>query len=131
MKGLMKVSKSDFSVQLNEVLDSFDKDFQEIVDNAAKTVSKESATKLKETSPRNKRTGGSEYADGWKARKNKNGDYVVYNSSQPQLTHLLEFGHVLVSFGKTRGRVAAIPHIAPVERWANKEFELKIRKNTK
>ena len=125
----MKVSKNDFSVQLNEVLDSYNKEFKEIVDESTKSTSKESAKKLKETSPRNKRTGGSDYAEGWKSRKIKSGDYVVYNNSKPQLTHLLEDGHVLVSFGKTRGRVEAIPHIAPVERWANKEFELKIRKN--
>ena len=50
--------------------------------------------------------------------------YVVYNKDKYRLTHLLEKGHVIKnkSGGMSYGKVAAIPHIAPLEERWNNEF---------
>ena len=60
------------------------------------------------------------YAEGWTAyfsdnfKRGNAAQVVVATKIKPSLTHLLEFGHVLVYFGhKTGRRVRAIPHIAP------------------
>lgn len=119
------MSKS-FEVELNEVLDTYNEEFQQIVDSVVDNVSKETAKKLKETSP--KKSG--EYASGWTVKKNKEGDAIVYNSKKPQLTHLLEYGHVLIAFGENRGRVPAYPHIKDAADWGIEEFEREVRKKS-
>ena len=63
------------------------------------------------------------YSKGWRV-KNDKGTQIIYNKTNYQLTHLLEFGHAKVN----GGRVDAIPHIRPVEEQAIKEFEKEVRK---
>ena len=48
---------------------------------------------------------------------------IVYNASQPSLTHLLENGHDVISHGVKVGRARAIPHIKPVEEETKQYFE--------
>lgn len=74
---------------------------------AISKVGKQTAETLRNTAP--KRTG--KYAKGWKS-KNENDGYdgfsnIVYNTTKPSLTHLLEFGH-----GGT-SPAPAHPHIDP------------------
>ena len=108
-----------FSVQMKEVLDGFSIELKSRVESAADKVSKNTAKRLKQTSP--KKTG--DYARGW-SRKKIEGGYVVYNRTKPRLTHLLEYGHALANqFGSLGRRVAAHPHIKPAEQEGIKEFE--------
>lgn len=69
--------------------------------------------KLKNTSP--KRKGSGSYAKGWTSKlnyeNNLSASYTVYNKTDYQLTHLLEFGHANRDGSRTEG----IPHIAPAE----------------
>lgn len=112
--------------QMKELLDTFDRHVQEVVEDAAKESAKECVQKLKATSP--KRHG--KYARSW-TQKKLAGGYVVYNKEY-QLTHLLENGHVVAnqygSYGNPGGRVAGQKHIAPVEQEGIEGFELRINR---
>lgn len=105
-------------------------DMQEVFDE----VGKEAARKLRETSPVNpKGSQSGRYAKGWtyesgKRAKNYKGSGVVRNKTDPQLTHLLEYGHPLVRNGKVVGNVDAIEHIRPVADWCAEEIEKKLSK---
>lgn len=53
---------------------------------------------------------------------------LVYNRSEPTLTHLLENGHVIKNgTGRVYGRVQAQPHIAQAEQAAAQRLEKKAR----
>ena len=112
------------SAQMKELLDEYDKDLAELVDDSAKEVAKDCARELKNTSP--KRPGGGEYAKSWTSKK-VDGAWVVYNKEHYRLTHLLENGHVSANqFGTGYKRVPAIKHIKPVEQTGVEEFQNKI-----
>lgn len=73
---------------------------------------KAGAEALRESSP--KLTG--EYASGWKSKTQDEGldsfSAIVYNSTKPSLSHLLEFGHYLKYFGHdTHKMVRPYPHM--------------------
>lgn len=91
---------------------------EEEVEQAKKDVAKDSAKKLKQTSP--VKTG--EYASGWSTKK-KGEAVVVYNKKKGQLTHLLEKGHAIAN---GTGRVAPKVHIKPVEEKAIEEFTKRV-----
>lgn len=99
-------------------------------------IGKEAANKLKQTSPKNpKGRHSGRYAKGWTYDKGKRTynfacSGVVRNKTDPQLTHLLEYGHPLVRDGRTVGNVAPISHIGPVADWVAEEIEKRISKST-
>ena len=109
------MSKTDsVSVQMKEVLDEVNKEVREAGIKGINKVSKESVSKLRNTSP--KKTGS--YAKGWAAKKEGEMDVVVHNRTDYQLTHLLENGHVVRNKKGTYGRTSGKKHIKPVEDWA-------------
>lgn len=101
-------SLNDINQFLNDYVSAVDKNF----DLAAQDTAKEAAKVLKQVSPAD--TGS--YAKGWTWKK-VNGRYIVYNKTDYQLTHLLEYGHDVVAYGKKIGRAPAKPHIKQVEEW--------------
>ena len=107
-----------------------DEDMQAVFDEVGKVAAK----KLKATSPVNPRGSHSgRYAKGWtyesgKKAKNHKGSGVVRNKTDPQLTHILEYGHPLVRNGKVVGNVDAIEHIRPVADWCAEAIEQKLSK---
>lgn len=106
-----------------------DDDMQQVFDE----VGKEAAKKLKETSPVNEKSKHKgRYAKGWTYEKGKRyrgkAVGVVRNKTDPQLTHLLEYGHPLVRNGKVVGNVDAIEHIRPVAEWCSDEIEKRLSK---
>lgn len=109
-------------IQMEKVLDQFSKEVQDVTDKAIQQVSKEAVNKLRNTSPKRK----GKYARGWKAGKRDKKTVVVYNATDSQLTHLLEFGHVIRNKYGTYGRAPAHPHIGPVEQWASEELPRQI-----
>lgn len=88
---------------------------------AQKAGAKAAIRELKQNAP--KKSG--EYAGGWKQKTTKTrtgGETVVYNGKKPGLTHLLEFGHPIVSGGRTVGQAKAFPHMAQAQETANRVY---------
>ena len=103
-------------------LQNFGSNVSGALSEALDEVGKEAVKKLKATSP--KKTGA--YAKGWRFKrqvKGKNGfQAIVYNARRGQLTHLLEYGHPLVSDGKVVGQAKSESHIGPVNEWVQSEL---------
>lgn len=110
-----------------DILNDYSQDIQEEMKNIAKQTAKDSANKLKSTSPKDKRNTArrGKYAKGWRIQTNENKysiECTIHNATDYQLTHLLEKGH-LTRNGK---RVPAQVHIKPVEEEAVKTYEKQI-----
>ena len=110
------------SIQMNMILDEYSDKVNEVLKESANQTADEAVEKLRNTSPR--KTG--DYAAGWTVKKEHNGNVIVHNSTNYQLTHLLENGHVIRNKKGTYGRAPAHKHIKPVESWANKEYQRRI-----
>ena len=114
-----------FVIQMQTVLGDYPEEVKAATYEAMDKVSEEAVQRLKATSPRGSKTRHpGRYAEGWTYEKRL--DYnVIYNSTDYQLTHLLEYGHAVepkpTHPGK-KSRVEGISHIKPVEEWANAEF---------
>ena len=110
------------AVQMEDLLDTVDKEVKESTKRIIDAVSREAVQKLKNTSPR--KTGS--YASGWGKKKEGEMDVIVYNRTDASLTHLLENGHIVRNKKGTYGRASGIKHIAPVEEWAADELPRRI-----
>ena len=125
------IKPENLTQTLKNYLENYVEDISEVVEETSTQIGKEARDELKQTSP--KRTG--KYAKGWtvkKDRKSKNYYTVkVWNKTDYQLTHLLEFGHATRNGSRTK----PIPHIRPVEEKYKQEFEkelkAKIRRESK
>jgi len=68
------------------------------------------------------------YKKGWSSKKMFENSqalrFYIYNKTDWQLTHLLEYGHIKWLWGidKTPERVEAIPHIRPTREWVQQEL---------
>lgn len=125
--------------ELNKVVMDYLKDYKEDIDEevveVVDEVTRKAKDELKQTSLRGEGSRTNPYYKGWavKLSKKRTGVYhkVIWNRTNYQLTHLLEFGHATRNGGRTR----AIPHIRPVEEKYNVEFvdklEKKIRRTSK
>ena len=112
-----------FGVQIDDSI-------QEIFDE----VGKEAVKMLKDSSPVNEKSPQKgRYAKGWKYERGKKVRGVtmsyVRNAKDPQLTHLLEFGHPIVRNGVTVGNADPKPHIADVAKWVADEANKRIQKS--
>ena len=109
-------------------LENYKEDIDEDVIETVDEITKKARDELKQTSPRGKGTRSNPYYKGWaiKLSKRRSGVYykVIWNKTNYQLTHLLEFGHVTRNGGRTK----AIPHIRPIEQKYNVEFVYKLEK---
>ena len=111
-----------------KILDDLPKEADEAVEEATKTVAKKAVDDLKATSPVGTGKKAGSYANGWGTKKQK-GKTVVYNKTDYQLTHLLEYGHQLVIHGKvTNKSTRAIPHIKQVEQMVQNEYPKEFEK---
>lgn len=110
--------------QMDAIFRDFPNEINNIVDEESERAAKETADRLKSTSPRNK----GKYARGWKVARDPDSlhGHVVYNTEY-QLTHLLEHGHLAKNQYGTYGRVPGIEHIKPAEEAGKMQYELKVR----
>ena len=96
-------------------------------------VGKEAVKKLQATSPVNEKSPQKgRYAKGWAYEKGKRyrgkAVGVVRNKKDPQLTHLLEYGHPIVRNGEVVGNAQPQEHIRPVAEWCADEIETRLTK---
>ena len=116
---------NDSILEIKDILNEYSEDIQELITSAAESVAKRGANKLKHTSP--KRTG--KYAKGWKVKTKKGKGFVsstIYNSTNWQLTHLLEKPHVIRNKSGSYGISKPKVHIFPVEQSCILEYEREV-----
>lgn len=106
--------------EITKALQEYTAEVEEGIRQAQEQVAKDTAQRLKETSP--KKTG--DYAKGWRARRLDDNTWIVHNATDYQLTHLLEYGHAK----RDGGRVAPRVHIRPAEEQAIRDFEQAVEK---
>lgn len=110
-------------LDINDILNDYTEEIQVAITEEAEKVAKEGADKLKISSP--KRTG--KYSKGWRVKTIKGFGFInctIYNSTNWQLTHLLEKSHLTRNGGKTTPKV----HIAPVDDFCVREFEKNVER---
>ena len=116
------VKVDDLSKEIMKALTDYEDDIEEDVVESVDSITKQARDELKQTSPRGKGKRKNPYHKGWSIKVQKKGKLkyhkVVWNRTNYQLTHLLEFGHATKNGGRTR----AIPHIKPVEEKYNTKF---------
>lgn len=106
---------------ISEALAEYSQEVAACSDECVDYLAEKCVEKLKSTSPRRKKNGGT-YAKSWfvdTAYSKLGNKRVLVRNKLYQLTHLLENGHATKG-GKDR--VKAIPHIKPVEEWAQEEL---------
>jgi hypothetical protein len=105
-----------------EALAEYDQEIADATKRITDEVAKEAVDALKKSSP--KLTGS--YCKGWRKKQSyadkRTKRNTVYNETDYQLTHLLEYGHA----SRNGGRVRAIQHIAPVEQAAIEALQERI-----
>lgn len=120
-------------------LENYVEDIQEDVEEATDIVTKEAKQELIRTSPKSGIARNTKYYKGWNVKigartRKKSYKYtkVIWNKTNYQLTHLLEFGH---HKRDGTGWVEAQPHIRDVEQKYGVKFadllDQKIRRSSK
>lgn len=113
------MANMDLAKELNAILESYGNEVAENVEEVATEVAKLGVKKLKEGGGYNERSG--KYTKDWTYKnQSKKGKAlkIIYNRKNYQLTHLLEFGHVVKGGAGRRMTISsskAFPHIEPVE----------------
>lgn len=113
--------KYDDFMDIATILDDYSKDIYEEMENASVEIAKKGASTLRKTSP--KKTG--KYKKGWRVKSTSNlhrFSSTIYNSTNWQLTHLLEKGHKINRNGQQVGVAGAKVHIRPVEQECIDEY---------
>ena len=99
--------------------------------NIVKEEAETMAKNLRLTSPRRRGSYPKQYYKGWTLKKtsqNSNSiSYLAYNKNKPQLTHLLEYGHIL----STGERSEEYPHINKAQDEAEKRVIERIERVVK
>lgn len=124
------MSKNDSILGVIDILNEYSNDIQEAMQVDAEETAKMGADKLKTTSPKN--TG--KYARGWKVKTIKRKGYVsstIHNTTNWQLTHLLEKPHTIRNKYGEWGTSKPQVHIKPVEEECIKEYQRKIENTIK
>lgn len=116
--------------QIQSILGGYTVDVKRATNNSFDKVAKEGAKRLKAV--RWKKDVGRGYNKGWAVKRLRGkleiNDVIIYNRTNPQLTHLLENGHMIVNGKGTFGRAPGYPHIKPVEEWAIGEIPAEIER---
>lgn len=135
---MSKITKpEDLQKVLSGYLENYVEDITEDVEDTVTEVAKEAKQELVQTSPRSGVARKTKYYKGWaiknggRTRKKHYFGKTVWNKTNYQLTHLLEFGHAT----RNGGRTQAQPHIRKVEEKYGIKFadliENKIRRRSK
>lgn len=127
----------DLGSQFKDIWDDYSTEIQEASAEALNKSTDYTIENLKKDSPRDKhrkkyRVGKPRYANGWKVMREdigvNNVRAIIWNDNDPTLTHLLEYGHVLVRNGRVIGRTRAFPHIEPNQEKGAEYYEKELKK---
>lgn len=131
------IKPEELEKALTEYLKNYVEDIEEDVEDTMNAVIKEAKQELVQTSPRSGIARDTKYYKGWaiknggRTRKKHYYGKTIWNRTNYQLTHLLEFGHAT----RNGGRTQAQPHIRKVEEKYGTKFadllENKIRRRSK
>lgn len=108
MSGYPKISIDDLSAEMTEILKSYGKQVDEIVEQKAKEVIKDLVKNTKQDAPVNTRSGGTHYRDQiasktLKSETHKHSQLWYVNGDKYRLAHLLNNGHALRNGGRVPG----------------------------
>lgn len=118
---------SNSILDLTDILNEYSEEIQEAITEEAERIAKNGSNRLKQTSPKNK----GKYAKGWKVKTKKGKGYVsstIHNSTNWQLTHLLEKPHVIRNKSGTYGISKPQVHIEPIEQECISEYERNVER---
>lgn len=122
----MKTTADNLDKAIRDELDAFAGMLPEEIAKAQKSAAKSAIKELKVKSP-----GKGKYGKGWKSKTTQTrtgAETVIYNGDLPGLAHLLEYGHPIVSGGRTVGQARAFPHIDPTTENVVKAYEAALTK---
>ncbi len=110
--------------EINRQLSLIPTEVQQIIDAEGNAFAGEAVKDLKKISP----IGQGKYAGSWARMKDvssaaKGTVYRVYNKKHYQLTHLLEYGHIIHGTGE---RTRAFPHISVVDQKIREEYPQRV-----
>ena len=115
----MSIKIDDLAAEVVSVLEEYTEAVTERVKSAVSEAGKKALSIVKAASPR--KTG--KYKKGWRLKVAYDGTndrrVVIHNSTDYQLTHLLEHGHV----SRDGNRVEGKAHISEAQKEATIEFE--------
>lgn len=120
----MIIEPSQLAAELNDLLQDYTDEVAENVNESIKETADEAQKKIKTFNFGRKKW--KQYPKGWRVNvtaERYKMQATVYNATDYQLTHLLEFGHAT----RNGGRTAAFPHIADVNEFAQQELVKKIK----
>ena len=121
------VRADEITAAISKAFDNYEDDIYDIVVDTVDEVTKEARDELKQRSLAAFGSGKREkpYYKGWSTKKDTRGNSkyhkVIWNATNYQLTHLLEFGHRVWN-GKRKKEYGGVPHIQPVEEKYKVEF---------
>lgn len=113
---------------IRKEIESMNQEVIEKCNTAAERAASDGVRQLKASSPvradgYNRKYPPGSYAKSWKKKKESNvlgvQGYTIYNANHYQLTHLLEFGHIIAGTGR---RSKAFPHISTVNDSVSQQF---------
>ena len=133
------IKPNELQKAVMDYLENYVEDIQDDVEETTDTVTKEAKQELIRISPKSGIARNTKYYKGWTVKtgaKTRKKSYrytkVIWNKTNYQLTHLLEFGH---HKRDGTGWVNAQPHIQDVEEKYGTKFadllEHKIRRDSK
>lgn len=133
------IKAENLQKELMKYLEDYVEDIEDDVKETTDSVTKEAKEKLKQTSPKSGIARKTKYYKGWAVKngaKTRKGSHkytkVIWNKTNYQLTHLLEFGH---HKRDGTGWVDAQPHIRKVEEEYGSKFadllDRKIKRRSK
>ena len=131
------IKPDELQKALADYLENYVEDIEEDVEHTVTEVAKEVKQELVQKSPKSGIARKTKYCKGWaiknggRTRKKHYYGKTIWNRTNYQLTHLLEFGHATRNGGRTNPQ----PHIRPVEEKYGTKFadllEKKIRRTSK
>ena len=118
------VEVEGLSAVIGEILDEYSEEVKEKTAEASKKAAAYTIRMLKATSPKD----SGEYAGGWKQKSYRGGFRLVYNDKKPQLTYLLNNGHVVRNGVGTYRYWTGDGHITKAEAAGNAKFVEEVKK---